>query len=257
MKKMNVKKMLVLTTMMIMTVFALTACGKKNDNESKPTQAPTVTTTPTQAAEVTQAPTVTDTPATDTSADDSTAVLPGQDDNWDDNWDDLGDDRPEGADGPSMGYLMSQEFLEIMQNGGISDEKYAYYEEIFPGFKEMTADMQYDLVLANALSLGSYVEISLGAMEVEPDTYLQGIHYKQPNLTGFNTGAVIMPFIGAQPFIAYVFTTDDNAAANALAEQIKTKADPRWNICTEADETYIEVYDKYVFFTMTPAAYNM
>ena len=35
---------------------------------------------------------------------------------------------------------------------------------------------------------------------------------------------------------------------------LEEKANPAWNICTQADEMVVEVYDNYVFFVMCPNA---
>jgi len=60
--------------------------------------------------------------------------------------------------------------------------------------------------------------------------------------------------ISSIPMVIYVFELDnsDSAALNAFLEGLKSIADPRWNICTEAEETIAEVYGKYVFFGMFP-----
>lgn len=69
------------------------------------------------------------------------------------------------------------------------------------------------------------------------------------DIKGFSSGVKLAPMIGSIPFVAYVFETDDTAA---LMETLKTNADPRWNICTEARETVSEVSGNYVFFAMLP-----
>lgn len=69
------------------------------------------------------------------------------------------------------------------------------------------------------------------------------------DIKGFSAGIKLAPMIGSVPFVAYVFETDDAAA---LMETLKTNADPRWNICTEAKETVSEISGNYVFFAMCP-----
>ncbi|MCI7066444.1 MAG: hypothetical protein SOY46_07380 [Butyrivibrio crossotus] len=64
-------------------------------------------------------------------------------------------------------------------------------------------------------------------------------------------GYEIAPVIGSIPYVSYIFETDD---AEALAAQLKKSANPRWNICTEANEPVIKVKDNYVFLTMCPGA---
>ena len=71
------------------------------------------------------------------------------------------------------------------------------------------------------------------------------------DIKGFKNGYEIAPVIGSIPYVSYIFETDD---AQALAAQLKKAANPRWNICTEANEPVIKVKDKYVFLTMCPRA---
>lgn len=68
-------------------------------------------------------------------------------------------------------------------------------------------------------------------------------------ITGFSEGIMFSPYIGSIPFVAYIFKSDDPAA---LKDTLLSQADPRWNICTEADETFCEVNGDYVFFVMLP-----
>lgn len=68
-------------------------------------------------------------------------------------------------------------------------------------------------------------------------------------IKGFNKGVMFSPSIGSIPFVAYIFETEDT---EALKKTLLDNADPRWNICTEADETFAGVYKNYVFFVMLP-----
>ena len=69
-------------------------------------------------------------------------------------------------------------------------------------------------------------------------------------ITGFDEAVMFAPNISSIPFIGYVFKVSENA--DAFAENLKQNADPRWNICTEAEETIIEAKDGKVFFVMCP-----
>ena len=55
------------------------------------------------------------------------------------------------------------------------------------------------------------------------------------------------------PFVGYIFVLDADADAEAFVQTLKDNADPRWNICTEADETIAEHVGNTVFFVMCPA----
>ena len=80
-------------------------------------------------------------------------------------------------------------------------------------------------------------------MEVS-EGYLNGF---DEDITGFQKGVMFSPVIGTIPFVGYVFETDD---ADALLSLLKEKANPAWNICTEADETVSTSKEKLVFFLM-------
>ena len=64
------------------------------------------------------------------------------------------------------------------------------------------------------------------------------------------------PMIGTIPFVGYVFTLDEGADVDAFMQVLSDNADPRWNICTEAEETVIESADSMVFFVMCPAQFE-
>ena len=70
------------------------------------------------------------------------------------------------------------------------------------------------------------------------------------DITGFDEAVTFAPNISSIPFIGYVFKVSENA--DAFAENLKQNADPRWNICTEAEETIVEAKDGKVFFLMCP-----
>ncbi|MGN0400435.1 MAG: hypothetical protein ACI4EO_09980 [Blautia sp.] len=84
-----------------------------------------------------------------------------------------------------------------------------------------------------------------GTMECS-EGFLNGF---SDEVSGFKTATMFSPYIGTIPFVGYVFETDE---PEKLKETLSTLADPRWNICTEAEETVIEIADHYVFFVMCP-----
>lgn len=103
-----------------------------------------------------------------------------------------------------------------------------------------------DLVkVAEAITSSPVCEYSCIVSEVESG-YLPGF---STDIAGFTKAVAFMPMIGSIPFVGYIFQCDN-------PEDFKTKlletCDPRWNICTQADETLCEVSGKYVFFVMCP-----
>lgn len=83
------------------------------------------------------------------------------------------------------------------------------------------------------------------SMECE-EGYLNGF---TEEIKGFKKATMFGPYIGSIPFVAYIFETDD---PKALEEKLLNLSDPRWNVCTEAEETVVSIYDNYVFFAMCP-----
>ncbi|MDY4488688.1 MAG: hypothetical protein SPE18_11665 [Candidatus Limivicinus sp.] len=104
--------------------------------------------------------------------------------------------------------------------------------------------------LAKALLENPVIEFTGDALPVEPGL-LTG--FGNTEITGFAQGAMFAPMIGTIPFVGYVFVLDEGADAEAFVQTLKDNADPRWNICTEADETIAEHVGNTVFFVMCPA----
>lgn len=94
-----------------------------------------------------------------------------------------------------------------------------------------------DLMAADTLGL------ELVPMEVFPG-YLTGF---SDSIDGFSKGFMFSPIIGSIPFVGYVF---ESITPEDLLKNLEVCADPRWNICTEADEMVSSVKDNFVFFLM-------
>ena len=97
--------------------------------------------------------------------------------------------------------------------------------------------------VADELLEGVSVDYELVKMEVTPG-FLNGF---DGEIEGFEDGVMFAPMIGSIPFVGYVFKTDN---PNALLESLKSKANMRRNICTEADEMVSASRDNLVFFMM-------
>ena len=104
--------------------------------------------------------------------------------------------------------------------------------------------------LAKALLENPVIEFTGDALPVEPGL-LTG--FGNTEITGFAQGAMFAPMIGTIPFVGYVFMLEEGADAETFVQTLKDNADPRWNICTEADETIAEHVGNTVFFVMCPA----
>lgn len=114
-----------------------------------------------------------------------------------------------------------------------------------------TPDMEPQ-AMAEAILENQILSFSGTTMEVE-EGLLTGF---SSEITGFEKGVMFAPMIGSIPFVGYIFTVTDGEDAEAFAALLKEKADPRWNICTQADETVVEVSGNMVFFLMCPREFE-
>ncbi|MBR5513427.1 MAG: hypothetical protein IKV85_05515 [Ruminococcus sp.] len=71
-------------------------------------------------------------------------------------------------------------------------------------------------------------------------------------ITGFKEGVTFAPMIGSIAFVGYVFDLEEGTDVAAFMQTLKDNADPRWNICVEAEETVCEQVGNKVFFVMCP-----
>ena len=117
--------------------------------------------------------------------------------------------------------------------------------KLLAGFKDELINTDDIMAIAETLSAEDFCGYSCGIAECE-EGYLNGF---DEEISGFDSAVVFSPMIGSIPFVCYIFHTDDT---EALQAELTAHADPRWNICTEAEETVVEVVDDYVFFTMCP-----
>ena len=113
---------------------------------------------------------------------------------------------------------------------------------------EISAQEMADAILANPM-----IQFGGATMEVEPGL-LTG--FGNAEITGFSNGVMFAPMIGSIPFVGYVFTLEDGVDAAAFMQTLTDNADPRWNICVEADETVVENSDNMVFFVMCPSQFE-
>ena len=103
--------------------------------------------------------------------------------------------------------------------------------------------------IANNISTNENIKIAVGVMDVEKGL-LDGF---DGEITEFLRAYAIKPMIGSQPFVAYIFETNNTTKLKELLEE---KANKRWNICTEADDLEISVVDNYVFLVMSPTNFD-
>ena len=90
-------------------------------------------------------------------------------------------------------------------------------------------------------------------MPVEPG-YLTG--FDDYEVKAFSDAIMVAPMIGTIPFVAYVFSVADGVDSATFASELEANCNPRWNICTAAEETVTEVVGNKVFFVMCPMSFE-
>lgn len=102
---------------------------------------------------------------------------------------------------------------------------------------------------ADAILTNPAVLFSGSSVPVEPGL-LTG--FGNTEITGFKEAAMFAPNISTIAFVGYIFELDENTDSEEFKQTLADNADPRWNICTEAEETVIGQVDNKVFFLMSP-----
>lgn len=125
--------------------------------------------------------------------------------------------------GETMGNTLKAEFESLVSSG--------------------TTDPQ---AIADALLASSVIEFAGATMPVEPG-YLAGF---STEIDGFEQGVMFGPAIGSIPFVGYIFVVDGDT--HEFGNKLLENADPRWNICVEADEVIAAGLENLVFFVMCP-----
>lgn len=143
-----------------------------------------------------------------------------------------------------IAYRCANEFKEDTSKATLGNILKAEFEKI--------ANSGNALQIAEKLAANDCVNmLSMGAMSVEQG-FLAG--FDNTEITGFSDGAMFAPMIGTIPFVGYVFNVDNPEYAKAFADMLESSANPRWNICTRADETVVATSGNKVFFVMCPAS---
>lgn len=122
-----------------------------------------------------------------------------------------------------------------------------YLLEDFKKIVSESPDMSAEEIAAE-LSANEMILFSSMSVPVEPGL-LAGF---TEEIQGFESASMFGPAMGSIAFIGYVFELSDEEAADSFAETLKGSADPRWQICVEAEETVCEAVGNKVFFVMAP-----
>ena len=92
-------------------------------------------------------------------------------------------------------------------------------------------------------------EAMFGSAEMMPGL-LTG--FGNTEITDFKSCAMFGPMMGSIAFVGYVFELEEGADVEGFMTTLTDNADPRWNICVEADQTVVGAYNNMVFFLMCP-----
>lgn len=133
-------------------------------------------------------------------------------------------------------------------DGSVAQALLADFEAQVSENNALTAQEIADALLTNEVILFSGV-----TMPVE-EGLLMG--FDNAEITGFDEGVMFAPVIGSIPFVGYVFDLPDDANADDFIAVLEENANPRWNICTEAEETVVESAGDKVFFVMSPISFE-
>ena len=150
--------------------------------------------------------------------------------------------------------IENNEIVEAPENETTDTTGLSPAATLLQAFKDMKANGEYTDVesAANALITNPIIPFMGGSMAVE-EGFLQGF---DNDITGFKSGAVFMPMIGAIPFVGYVFELEDGADVDAFVQTLKDNANMRWLICTSAEEVVCEAVGNTVFFCMAVQSFD-
>ena len=103
--------------------------------------------------------------------------------------------------------------------------------------------------MAEELLKGDYLTFDHATTDVQPGK-LKG--FGDAEITGFKEGVMFEAKKDEVPFLAYVFTLEEETDAETFMTNLKAKANPQWNSKVKADEMFTERSEKQVFFVMSP-----
>ena len=146
--------------------------------------------------------------------------------------------------------LMSEEEVntDSSQAGTIGQTLADRFHVLKQETPEITAQEMADQILSHEI-----IQFEGASMPVE-EGLLTG--FGNTEIIGFKEGIMFAPMIGSIPFVGYVFSLEEGTDIASFVGLLEENADPRWNICTEAEETIVESADSMVFFLMCPSQFE-
>lgn len=233
------KKAILMMITAAMLCGTMTACSSNKVEESTPDK-PAATTEATEEATTEEATEEETTTEAETEADTTDAETDAETENASedatDESDAQGSENPENSDatnapavsGDTLGNTLRADFEAKAADGMLSTQ-----------------------ILADQLMKNPVIAFSPATMPVEAGM-LMG--FGEAEITGFKEGTMFSPMIGSIPFIGYIFELEEGTDGEAFMQTLKDNADPRWNICVEAEEMVVNQVGNKVFFVMCPTS---
>lgn len=173
--------------------------------------------------------------------DDPDAGKPGNEDkNPDDNKPGDDDDKPGNED------VDPDAAVTIVPNVDTDTLGYAYFEK-FLEIKKADSTKNAEAIANDIINsnLGNAFQWPM-VMSVEPGL-LTGINGE---VDGFESAVTFGPGMMGVAFMGYVFDLAEGADVAAFVKMLGENANPRWNVCTEAEMTAIGAYKNSVILVM-------
>lgn len=104
--------------------------------------------------------------------------------------------------------------------------------------------------IATKISEDEKIPFKLMVEDINPEYFAGFSNEFKP--TGYKEATLFQPMIGSIPFVGYVFEMEENSDIEAFISSLTENADPRWNICVEADQTISGSIQNKVLFVMCP-----
>jgi len=120
-------------------------------------------------------------------------------------------------------------------------------------FNSKAASGMSVLEIADAIITSPSIAFAGGSTPIE-EGLLSG--FDNYEVKGFKSGAMFAPMIGSIPFVGYVFELDNSGDASSFISGLKSNANLRWNICSEAEEMVTGSKGNMVFFVMCPKSFE-
>ena len=105
-----------------------------------------------------------------------------------------------------------------------------------------------DLELMHPGNTGKYFQLPADMADDE------SVYYTGVERAAYTDAIIAEPMMGPIPFRIVLLRAESAEAAAELAKNVEANADPRWNICTEAEKVAVVTVEDVVLLAMTDAS---